>query len=342
MRTHLPLALGACALLAFRPAVAPGQEQPAKGKVTLETVAYQGWKNNVRLSNGVAELIVTLDVGPRVISYRLADGKNVFKEYADQLGKSGEKDWQIRGGHRLWAGPEDTTRTYFPDNAPVAMERLAAGGVILKPPVEKEYGIQKEMSLLLSPDSSRVTVLHRITNVGSEPTELAPWALSVMAPGGVEIIPLPEKQPHPGSAKNARSAEDFWPNQNLVLWPFFDFKDPRWTFGSKYIFLRQDKRGPTKLGLAHKVGWVGYLNGGTLFVKHFKHENGVTYPDRGSNFETFTNEDMLEVETLGPLTKLAPGKIVTLTEQWDLFDGVGEVRTEADADQKVLTKYRTN
>ena len=72
----------------------------AEEKVTMEKVEYQGWKNNLRLSNGDAELIVTLDVGPRVISYRLKDGKNVFKEFADQLGKSGESGWQIRGGHR--------------------------------------------------------------------------------------------------------------------------------------------------------------------------------------------------------------------------------------------------
>src|SRR6516225_11433579 len=40
-----------------------------KGKVSVEKVEYKGWKNNLRLSNGEAELIVTLDVGPRIISY---------------------------------------------------------------------------------------------------------------------------------------------------------------------------------------------------------------------------------------------------------------------------------
>jgi len=32
-----------------------------------------------------------------------------------------------------------------------------------------------------------------------------------------------------------------------------------------------------------------------------------TYPDLGASFETFTNADFLEQETLGPMTKLAPG-----------------------------------
>src|SRR5437870_11070511 len=90
-----------------------------KGKVTVEKIEYKGWKNNLRLSNGDAELVVTLDVGPRIISYQLAGGKNVFKEYEEQLGQSGEADWQIRGGHRLWLAPEDLARTYAPDNGPV-------------------------------------------------------------------------------------------------------------------------------------------------------------------------------------------------------------------------------
>ena len=70
-----------------------------------EKVEYRGWKNNIKLTNGEAELIVTLDVGPRVIRYALAGGKNVFKEYDEQMGKSGESEWMIRGGHRLWAAP---------------------------------------------------------------------------------------------------------------------------------------------------------------------------------------------------------------------------------------------
>jgi hypothetical protein len=317
-----------------------GSAVPAaeKGNVTVDKVAYQGWKNNLRLSNGDAELIITLDVGPRIISYRLADGKNVFKNYAEQLGKTGEKEWQIRGGHRLWVGPEDLTRTYAPDNGPVQYKEQA-GGVRLTPAPDTAYGIQKEMIVELEPRGSRVTVLHRIGNVGQGATELAPWTLTVMAPGGVEIIPLPPKRPHPGPPQNARSPKDYAPNQRLVIWPFFDFKDPRWSFGSQYITLRQDAtKGPTKIGLAHQMGRVGYLHGGTLFVKRFGYEEGKSYPDHGVNFETFTNEDMLEIESLGPMIKLAPGQTVEHTEHWELIGNVQRFEDEAGIDRNVRSK----
>src|SRR6516164_11764967 len=119
MRIHLSTITGIIATIMAGVAMPLTAAADEKGKVTVEKVEYKGWKNNLRVSNGDAELIVTLDVGPRVISYRLAGGKNVLKQYAEQLGKSGEKDWQIRGGHRLWVGPEDLTRTYAPDNGPV-------------------------------------------------------------------------------------------------------------------------------------------------------------------------------------------------------------------------------
>jgi hypothetical protein len=307
--------------------------------VKHEQVEYQGWKHNLRLGNGDVELIVTLDVGPRILSYRLAGGRNVFKEYADQMGRSGEAEWMIRGGHRLWLGPEDNTRTYAVDNGPVSHREVGPGAVRFTPAPEAEYGVQKEIDVHLEPSGSRVTVVHRITNVGAGATELAPWSISVMAPGGVEVIPLPPKRPHPGSPKNARSAADYAPDQLMAIWPFFDFQDPRWRFGSRFITLRQDPaRGPTKIGLAHRMGAVGYLNAGTLFVKRFEYREGQAYPEFGVNFETFTNEDMLEIETLGPVVRLDPGQAVEHVERWELFADVADFRDEAEIEAKVAPK----
>jgi hypothetical protein len=311
-----------------------------KGKVTVEKIEYKGYPNNLRLTNGDAELILTLDVGPRIISYKLKGGKNVFVELADQMGKSGETEWVARGGHRLWVGPEDLTRTYALDNKPIKYEELP-GGVIRLIQNPDQYGIQKEMDVQLASSGSNVTVTHRIKNVADKDADLAVWVLTMMAPEGVEIIPLPPKRPHPGPPQNAKSAAEYWPNQIMVVWPFTDFKDPRWSFGTKYITLRHDSdRGPTKIGLAHQLGWIGYLNGGTLFVKRIPFEVGKMYADNGCNFETFSNQVMQEIESLGPLVKLAPGKSVEHIEKWELFADVGDMKSESDIDEKVLAKIK--
>jgi hypothetical protein len=335
MGFHLSLIarIGAIFVAGIGLSAMPSPLMPAaeKGQVTVEKVEYKGWKNNLRLSNGEAELILTLDVGPRVISYKLTDGKNVFVELADQLGKSGETEWVARGGHRLWVGPEDLTRTYAPDNSPIKYEELPGGAIRLVQNPD-EYGIQKAMEVQLAPSGSKVSVTHRIKNVATQEAELAPWVLTMMAPGGIEIIPLPAKRPHPGPPKNAKSPKDYWPNQTMVLWPFTDFKDPRWEFGTKYITLRHDaQRGPTKIGLAHQLGWIGYLNQGTLFIKRIPYEEGKSYPDNGCNFETFSNQEMQEIESLGPIVKLAPAKSVEHVER---------IKPEDEIESKVLPKIK--
>lgn len=303
----------------------------------VETVEYRGWKNNVRISNASAELIVTLDVGPRVISYKTPSGPNVMKNYDEMMGGTGEAEWQIRGGHRFWLAPEDLTRTYFPDNRPVAHTVLAPNHVRFTPPPEEPYGVQKVMEIRLCQSSSKVYVKLRVTNIGQQPTSLAPWGPTVMAPGGVEIIPLPAKANHPGHPSRARHPGDYGPNQSYVIWPYFDFSDDRWTFGSKYIFLRQNaKKGPTKIGLVHPVPWVGYLNGGSLFVKRFSRLEWAPYPDMGTVYQTFSNEDMLEMETVGALCTLAPGQSAELDEVWQLFPDVPAIQTEADVDRVIL------
>ena len=302
----------------------------------MQVIEYRGWPNNLLLANGEVELVVTLDVGPRVIAYRRPGGFNVLKNYDEMMGGTGEAEWQIRGGHRFWLAPEDLTRTYFPDNRPVAWTQTGQLAATFTPPPEAEYGVQKRMSLALDAIGTGVAVTLTVTNVGDAPTTLAPWGPTVLAPGGVEVIPLPSKAPHPGHVSNARSPADYGPNQELVLWPYFDFTDPRWTFGRRYLFLRQDaSRGPTKIGLAHREGWVGYLNQGNLFVKRFDYRDGAVYPDRGTRYQTFSNEDMLEMETCGELVTLAPGESAELSERWELHTGVADVRSEADVDRVV-------
>jgi hypothetical protein len=239
----------------------------------------------------------------------------------------------IRGGHRLWTAPEDTTRTYALDNAPISYRRLGSElgeGISLISPPDARYGLRKEIDVILGSQGSRVKLVHRVTNIGSRATELAPWALSVMAPGGMEIIPLPPRVPHPGSPKNAASAADFGPDQLWVLWPYTRLSDPRWKFGDPFVTLAQrPATEPTKLGLLHRPGKVGYVNGRMLFIKSFGYREGRRYPDGGVNYETFTNGDMLEMESLGPLQALEPGRSVEHEETWELHT-VDPARIEAD------------
>lgn len=287
----------------------------------LTRTDFHGWVNNCRLSNGQIELIATLDVGPRVVRFAFVDGPNVMKEFSEQQGGTNELEWMIRGGHRLWHAPEAKPRSYALDNAPVALEELGELALRLTPGPETDNGIQKQLDIRMEADVNEVTITHRLTNIGPWEITLAPWALSVMAPGGVAIVPLPEKRPH---------TEVLTPDFPLVLWPYTDLSDTRFHWGRQYITFAQDPaKGPTKFGMALREGWTGYLVQNTLIIKYFDYLPGETYPDMGCNFETFSNEEMLEVESLGPLTALAPGETVEHVETWRLFADVPAITDEA-------------
>lgn len=294
----------------------------------LENTTYQGWENCVRLTNGTIELIVTAGFGPRIIRFGLAGSHNEFAELDETLGKVGTDEWHLYGGHRFWHAPEHSVRTYYPDNEPVEVEQHG-NYVRIVQPIEKTTGIQKEIDIYPHASAAQVTLVHRLRNHNLWAVELAPWSLSVMAPGGRGIVPLPPRADY--------SPDRLLPTNTLSMWSYTDMSDPRWTWGRQHIMLEQTTPGESqKIGLLNTEGWAAYARDGHLFVKTFAYQPGATYPDMGSSVELFTNAVMLEVETLGPVVSLASGAIVEHVERWFLFDGVPTPRTEADIEAHVL------
>lgn len=281
----------------------------------VQRVEYAGWPNCYRWSNGIVDLVATADVGPRIIRFGFVGEANEFKEYPETLGQVGGEQWRIYGGHRLWHAPEAMPRTYCPDNTPVEVQ-VHPTRVRLIQPVEAATGIQKEMDISLTADRPHVRVVHRLRNTLLWPVEMAPWALSVMAPAGTAILPLPPR---------GRHEDHLLPTGALVLWAYTDLSDPRWTWGYRYLQLRQDPSRPTpqKVGIVSPAEkWLAYWREGHLFLKTFSVFPGARYPDLGCCAEVFTNAEMLELETLGPLTVLPSGAAVEHTEDWWLFRDV--------------------
>jgi hypothetical protein len=299
--------------------------------VELTQVAYGGWENNYKLSNGKIELVLTGEVGIRVIRLGFVDDVNEFYEDPDALGKGAGDDWRLYGGHRFWHAPEAQPRTYYPDNNPVTVAQHD-GFVRVTQPVEPTTGMVKEVDFYMSEDALHVKLVHRMTNTGMWAVTLAPWALSVMA-GGTMVAPLPPRGTHPAA---------LLPVNTFTAWAYTDMSDPRWTWGHRYVLLRQDPDAttPQKIGMDVRDEWVGSVRDGHLFLKLFQRKPGAVYPDMGCTVETFTNDFMLEVETLGPLAPLEPGASVEHVEDWFLFDGVQTPTNDDQADEYVLPRVR--
>jgi hypothetical protein len=293
--------------------------------MTIDWVAYAGWEHCLRLTDGRIEAIVTTDVGPRIIRFGAVGGANLLHENPAQRGLAGGADWRAYGGHRLWHAPEAKPRTYAPDNGPVACT-LWDGGALLSLPPEPASGIAKQMELRLDPDRGDLEVSHRLTNHNPWAVELAPWAITMMAAGGVAVMPQEPYAPHPdfGPDRPGAAAGSYLPVRSLGLWSYTRLDDPRWGFLDRLILTRQDPslRQPLKYGVSNRQGWCGYLRQGEMLVKRFHWQEGARYPDLGCNAEVFTDGEMLELETLGPLVLLAPGQTVEHEESWSLLQNL--------------------
>ena len=286
----------------------------ARAEVKVEKVEYKGWRNCYRVSYGEVELIATSDVGPRVIRFGFVGGQNLFKEFTEQLGKSGEDKFQLRGGDRVWKAPEDPVATWAPDNVPVEIS-VTRNGLIARAPVEPLTHLRKEIEIRMADRGTDVTVVHRVTNESLFPLEYSAWALTMMAPGGVAISGFPPRGKHPANLEATNP---------LVMWAYSNLADKRWTFTKKYLALRQDPNNsePQKLGLFNPHTWGAYVLNGEAFIKQAAGDAHASYPDFGCSFETFTNNEFLEMETLSPLKKMAPGETVEQTEHWTLHKNV--------------------
>lgn len=304
-----------------------------RGEVKVEKIEYKGWSDCYRVTNGEIELVVTGDVGPRVIRFAFVGGQNLFKEYPDQLGGQNEVKFQFRGGDRVWKSPEDPVATWAPDNVPVQIS-ITANGLIATAPVEPLTKLQKEIEVRMGSHGTQAEVIHRITNRSTASVEFSPWVLTMMVPGGVAISGFPPRGKHP---------IDLAPTNPLVMWAYTNLSDKRWVFTKKYLALRQDPNNSEaqKLGMFNPESWGAYVVNGEAFIKRATAFPGKAYPDFGCSVEFFTNNEFLETETLGPLKNVMPGQTAEQVEHWSLHRGVNlkEISDEA-IDQAILPLLR--
>lgn len=293
---------------------------------------WSGW-SCLRLRTGDLELRVPTEIGPRVLFAGFSDGPNLLGLLPEDLGKSGGEDHRLYGGHRLWHAPEHRARTYAPDNDPprICQEESA---LILEQETEAQTGIQKSLGIEATAKGDGFRLQHELRNNSHWPLRLAPWGLTVMAVGGVGILPLPPRGEHP---------RDLLPNTRLIFWPYCDLQDPRWGWGRRHLRLQQDpaQSAPQKVGARVPAGWLAYAGHNCLFVKRFPYEANATYPDDGCNAEIFANDAFLELESLGPLREIAPGARIQHEEIWHLLRDVPTPKNELDIEAQILPRLES-
>ncbi len=287
--------------------------------ITVREENYMNFGRCLYIANEKQEMRVTLDIGPRIISYNLIGKGNMMftdterlsvrnnDEFKSVYGK--DKAWYIYGGHRFWVSPEEYPVTYYPDNDKV--EYTVKGNVFtFTPPVQEVTLWHQIIEITFHETDAKADVLHILKNTSPDEKQGSIWALSVTAPGGRAFQMM------------AQEDTGLLANRTLVLWPYNNMTDKRFYMDDKYIALAQDSKAEKsfKIGTNNTSGSVICLNNNTVFKKEFTYIQGACYPDNGCSVEVFTNDLMLEMETLSPLYTLKSGEECRHLERWSLTD----------------------
>lgn len=273
----------------------------------VKKVKFREFENCVSISAGGAEMIVTTDVGPRIISYRFNGGENHMKVFSDRTPMG---DGYIHyGGHRVWHAPEAMPRSYQPDNSPCIYELKKDGIRVMS--VEEKTLLSKGFEITMRDDGVAV-VDNIIKNDGMFDIEMSVWTLTQFAHGGMLAVP------------NSSLDTGLISNRAISLWPYSKMNDRRVYWGDKFVTLTPDMQDTPafKFGSTVDDGYACYFNHGQLVAKKFEYFYDTEYPNFGCNFESYTNKEFIEIESLTPLFTLEAGEVAVHTEIWAALDNV--------------------
>lgn len=278
-------------------------------------------------------LLVTIELGPRIISMTPRGGENLF--FNDDAGARVSKgelfdevfgpgaEFRFYGGHRLWLAPQRLIHTGAPDNDPLEVTRITNDAVFTGKP-QKVVGMQTSMIVVMDDTKPSITVTSEFTNISSGALSFAPWQISQLAPGGVALAPFGKRNDtQPFRFTRERTAlpridpnEPMIPDRAFVLFNIGHLADDRLHLNNRVFALEQDSAipRPFKCGMKNPEGFGMYVLGDWVLSADYQPVEGGTYTDAGSTLEVYTDAAFMELETLGEFKETRPGEKLTHTE----------------------------
>ncbi len=268
----------------------------------IQTKDLHGWPSQILESEGMA-VAIPQTIGPRMTHFGPDVATNLFYLKESEKGGTGESDWKLRGGHRLWAAPEERGRTDQPDNAAVIITPDADGsGLTATGPLERATGLVKQIHV--RPVANQVLcITHTLENRNLWPIELAPWSLSVFPRGGHALLPLP---------KARFDAEQKTCSYTLNGWHYTRWHEDCWIWSEEGLALDTSRvYQQQKVGFGGDGCWLAMARDGWLVVKYGIIPTAAAFTDRGAQLHIYADESILELETLGAFASLDPGASVS-------------------------------
>jgi len=296
--------------------------------------SYKSYGKCMKMENDLAELLVTVDVGPRIIYFGAKGGVNMlFNDdegirvtnnpvYKSIFGEDAE--YHFYGGHRIWLAPQKTFYTESPDNEPLKVE-LLENGASFESPDAKVIGFIQKLTVIMDPDAPTITVTAEVTNTSDEPKQNAVWQITQCAAGGVGFYPYmkimkmppmkPGERPKMPPMDPEKLKNPLLPMGNLVTFMGAP-DDDRLIVDPEYITMSfsTEARRPIKFGMQNQQNFAMYANGDYILKFGYSNDPYGVYCDYGCSLESYTDRSFTEMEALGEYKVYGKGETISHTE----------------------------
>ena len=255
-------------------------------------------------------MVVVTSIGPRISWFGYVGGRNLL--YWDTAGKKQRAEWRLRGGHRLWLtrpGADESEETYDPDNAACRVREVVAGLRVIALPTHAR--IEKTLTVRASGPGWRIS--HRIRNVGDMLWAGGIWALTCTSPERSTRYRIP-----------LDGGSSDWDALTVVIprrWGgghSSRVEDSQLRLAEDALHIRASGREAKRM-LRTARGALEMHDSRGHFTKSARPIAGGAYPlDTNVAVYLAPRAFMVELETMGPASTLAPGTSVDHDELWSL------------------------
>jgi len=276
--------------------------------IAISKTNYHGWSNSIVMSNGNVECIVVPAIG-RIMQFKFVGEKDgPFWENVDLRGKAPNpqsSEWLNFGGDKTWPAPQSDWPTITPrawpppvafDCLPVSAQ-ITSNSVTIISPIDPHYKIQTERTIKLLPGQPKMSVSTIYQNKGDQSHRVSVWVITQLKDPIRMYVPIPANSLFP-EGYNKQS----------------DQLPPGLKREGTFLSLSRNRAANHKLGFdAGSLLWIGERE---MVRMDSPRVAGAKYPDKSSSAEIYTNADPLayvELEMLGPIEELAPGKSIERT-----------------------------
>ncbi len=326
--------LGLVVLMTIHVSHAAAQPVAATPRPSIERLAYKGWPEAYRLSNGTVEVIVVPAIA-RIMRYGYVGGPNVLWENSALDGRvPTDGQWANFGGNKVWIWPQEDWPARTGSAWPPATDLPAAIGqqaevidgtaLRLTSPLIAGFGVRTTREIRVASSGTRVFLTSAIERQAPDATfRLAAWTVTQMPADGLLLARL---------VPDARLPQGY---RQFGGEPFASVTRAR----PEILVIDRPPAHWSKIGMDGDL--LAWQRGEDLFVERsVDTTSALTAFAVGDRAQIYSHPDAdpglppgvsyVELELTAPLVTLKAGARSTLTTTWDLVRlGVTESTREA-------------